>query len=86
MSCSRHCAMFKATDGKWYLELGTHEYHYDEEREPFQRFGPFDSQDGADRELYRHSNPGALTIDDSGESAPPPAEALTRPPYPRWLR
>lgn len=78
MSQSRHCAMFKATDGKWYLVLGRYEYHYDEERDPFERFGPFADQEGADQELRRHANPGALSIDESGTYAPPPPESLTR--------
>jgi hypothetical protein len=75
MSQSRHCLIYRATDGLWYLELGNFEYHYDEEQGPFSVYGGFSSVDGAEQELQRHSNPGCLETDDSGSRAPPPPVA-----------
>ena len=70
MSVSRECCIYKATDDKWYLLLGDFEYAYDEE--DCTTYGPFVSEEKADRFLSNNfSNPGGLDVDDSGESEPP---------------
>ena len=42
MSQERQCQIWKATDEKWYLEIGDFEYAYDSEH--CTRYGPFDSE------------------------------------------
>lgn len=68
MSCSRHCAFFKASNGKWFMELAHEEYAG---REDSTTYGPFDSEEGARIYLRRFSNPGGSWTDDSGESPVP---------------
>lgn len=56
------CNIFKAKDGRWYLQLqtgrGSEEYSY---------YGPFSDDDAADRYLSKNfANPGGLGIDESG--------------------
>jgi hypothetical protein len=70
MSCSRDCAFYKAQDGKWYMELAEEEYAG---REDATTYGPFGSQEAADKYLTDgFSNPGSSWSDDSGK-APVPA-------------
>lgn len=73
----RHCFIYKAQDGKWYMELAEKEYgdHYDATT-----YGPFDSEEeivgsaGGKCELDHHSNPGGWNTDDSG-TAPVPSKS-----------
>ena len=71
MSVERHCAIYLATDNKWYVELGDFEYAHQNESTAY---GLFDSQDAANGELDQHSNAGSIWTDDSGK-APPPTES-----------
>ena len=67
-SMQRHCAMYKASDGKWYMELADHEYADYEEANTY---GPFSSQEQAMDYLDNFSNPGGWSEDDSGKRQPP---------------
>lgn len=74
MSCSRQCLFYKAVDSKWYLQLGNHEYAYEDWQ--CTTYGPFVSQEAADNYLYEcHSNPGGAEIDSTG-MRPVPVEVL----------
>lgn len=75
MSQQRHCAVFKAQDGQWYLELGNFEHAH--EREDCTVYGPFSCCRSAEDELDHHSNPGSMWTDDSGQRPVP--EKVTRP-------
>jgi hypothetical protein len=70
MSVSRQCLFMLATDAKWYMQLGNHEYAYDDWNSTW--YGPFDSQELADQYLYDNfdSTSGA-EIDDRSNKAPP---------------
>jgi hypothetical protein len=72
MSQERRCHICKATDGKWYLELGNFEYAYDSK--DCTRYGPFNSENAATTALDEYSNPGGFSVDTSGE-VPPPSDA-----------
>ena len=64
MSVSRHCSFYKATNGKWYMELSDREYSGQEEATTY---GPFASYEAADKYLRDgFSNPGGHWMDDSG--------------------
>jgi hypothetical protein len=67
-SMSRHCEIYKAKNGKWYLDLAPKE---DGERQDADTYGPFPSENAADKYLDRFSNPGSLNIDDSGDRPVP---------------
>lgn len=84
MSVPRHCEFWKASDGKWYLDLAVNEYHDsdedddegghpgDGEYEDSITYGPFSTQEAADAYLTGHfSNPGSFHEDDSGKNPPP---------------
>lgn len=71
MSQARHCMIYKATDAKWYLELGAYEYHWSEEGGAFDQYGPFATEDKAEAEIRCHSNPGGGETDRDGTRAPP---------------
>jgi hypothetical protein len=84
VSVSRHCEFWKASDGKWYMDLAVNEYYDDDDDgESYGRpgdgdyedsitYGPFPSQEAADAYLTGHfSNPGVFSEDDSGKRAPP---------------
>ena len=43
-SMQRYCGIYKASDGKWYMDLADHEYADYEEANTY---GPFDSSDQA---------------------------------------
>ena len=62
-STERHCDMYKATDGKWYVELAAHEYGDHSEADTY---GPFVDQAACVRHLDNFSNPGGWGEDDSG--------------------
>ena len=59
-SMSRHAAIYKAKNGKWYLELAPNEYgeEYDADL-----YGPFNSEKEADDYLDNFSNPGGMFTD-----------------------
>lgn len=67
-STVRHCEIYKATDGKWYLELAPHEYG---EYEDADTYGPFDTEDDLQKYLDHFSNPGGYGYDDSGKHKVP---------------
>tara|TARA_R110002110_G_scaffold8326_6_gene41867 strand:- start:5847 stop:6095 length:249 start_codon:yes stop_codon:yes gene_type:complete len=60
---------YKATDEKWYLILGNHEYAYDDHN--CTTYGPFNTEEEAFGELDHHSNPGGSESDDEGMREPP---------------
>lgn len=72
-SSSRHCYMYKATDGKWYMSLADDIESDDEYEEPTVRdYGPFNSEDDTIKYLNRNfSNPGGWGTDSSGKRKPP---------------
>jgi len=68
-SVSRHCDLYKARNGKWYMNLGEEEH--DEYRDS-RTYGPFDSQEETDEFLSAYfSNPGSSEVDDSGKQPVP---------------
>jgi hypothetical protein len=68
-SLQRYCHIYKAKNGKWYLELANREYAG---REDATTYGPFNSMEDADKEISDwHSNPGGLSIDKSGKKPVP---------------
>jgi hypothetical protein len=67
-SLQRHCEIYKAKNKKWYIEIGTREYA--DQRDSI-TYGPFKSEKEADGELQYHSNPGGLSVDDSGRRPVP---------------
>lgn len=68
-SRSRHCEFYKATDGKWYMELADREYG---EQRDATTYGPFLTQEAADDYLRDNfSNPGGSYIDRSGKRETP---------------
>jgi hypothetical protein len=84
-SVSRHCLIYKANDGKWYVELGDYEHQY----EDCPTYGPFGSYEDAENELDYHSNPGGWNIDESGTESPPsklrrPAKEARANSWMRW--
>lgn len=75
-SMQRHCDMYLASDGKWYMELAADEYgEYDEA----DAYGPFPSQEACMRFLNNFSNPGGWGEDDSGTRPPPTQSPNGRP-------
>lgn len=75
-SMQRHCDFYKASDGKWYMELADHEYA---DREEANTYGPFSSFDQAMDYLDNFSNPGGFGEDDSGKRPPPTKSPNGRP-------
>ena len=75
-STQRHCHIYKAKNKKWYMELGDFEYA---DRHQSTTYGPFNSEDDADKELDYHSNPGGLSIDRSGKQPVPKKSPNGRP-------
>lgn len=75
-SVSRHAAFYKATDGKWYMELADREYG---EREEANAYGPFSTMEKAIDYLDQFSNPGGWSEDDSGTRPPPTKGPNGRP-------
>ncbi len=67
-SVSRYCSFYKASNGKWYMDLAPHEYG---EYEDATTYGPFYSEDSAMKFLHNFANPGGYDVDDSGTAAPP---------------
>ena len=67
-SMSRHCFIYKAKNGKWYMELAPDEYG---EQHSADLYGPFNSEEAADDYLDYFSNPGGLSLDKSGKMPVP---------------
>jgi len=67
-SMSRHCFIYKAKNGSWYMELADDEYgeQYDSDL-----YGPFNSQQAADDYLDNFSNPGGIYYDKKGKMKVP---------------
>jgi hypothetical protein len=68
-SQQRQCLIWKATDQKWYMELGNFEYAYDPK--DCTNYGPFSSEQSAMDALDNFSNPGGCDVDESGIKPPP---------------
>lgn len=86
-SVSRYCAIWKASNGKWYLDLASEEYG---DWEDATTYGPFSSMRAAEQYLDRFSNPGAVDEDDSGEEPPPRrspnGDPIVKPSRRMWAR
>jgi len=67
-SMSRYAAIWKASNGKWYLDLASNEYgeYYDATT-----YGPFSDEEAAEDHLGNFSNPGGLEVNDAGTEPPP---------------
>jgi len=66
-SMLRHCAFYEATNGKWYMELADEEYG---EQEDATTYGPFSSQESAEKYLNQFSNPGSFYTDTKKKPIP----------------
>jgi hypothetical protein len=66
-SLSRHCAIYKAVNGKWYMDLAEREHG---EEEDSTTYGPFDSSENAESYLENFSNPGSTWIDRNSNPVP----------------
>ena len=75
-STARHAFIYKAKNKKWYLELGDYEYA---DKHQSTTYGPFDSEEEADKEISYHSNPGGLSIDRKGKNPVPKKSPNGRP-------
>ena len=76
-SVSRYCAIYKAENGSWYLELANDEY---DDRDEATTYGPFNSEEKADNYLSQNfSNPGGMNISDSGDEPVPTMSPNGRP-------
>ncbi len=67
-SMQRHMALYKAKNGKWYLELAANEYGEQHEAD---LYGPFATEKAADAYLNNFSNPGGGGYDDGGKQPVP---------------
>lgn len=68
-SMSRHCSIYKAKDGNWYMDLADEEYG---EHEDSTTYGPFSSEEAAEKYLdNNHSNPGGYSSNGSGTKEVP---------------
>jgi hypothetical protein len=86
MSQARLCDIFKATDQKWYMLLGDREYAYDQDECTL--YGPFNSEEAVHKELNNHSNPGGMSVDNTGTRPVPSPSAYRRkaPTTQLWWR
>ncbi len=75
-SMQRHCEMYKADNGKWYLELAAQEYGEQDEADTY---GPFVDQEACMNHLDNFSNPGGWGEDDSGTRPAPTQSPSGRP-------
>ena len=63
-STQRYCGIFKAVDGKWYMDLAHNEYG---DLDEATTYGPFASEEAVNQYLdYNFSNPGGYSLDGSG--------------------
>ena len=67
-STQRHCAMYLATNGQWYLELADEEYG---ERRDADTWGPFPSEHAAEKFMDNFSNPGGIDYYEENTRPPP---------------
>jgi hypothetical protein len=67
-SAARYCDVYRASNGKWYLDLAAYEYG---EHDDAQTYGPFRSFDSVIDYLHNFPSPGGWTSDASGERPPP---------------
>lgn len=67
-SLERHCAFYKAQNGKWYMELADKEYG---DWKDSTTYGPFDSEDEAMDQLNNFANPGSFFTDEDGTKPVP---------------
>jgi hypothetical protein len=65
-STGQNCYFFKATDGKWYMAL---EDRF--QRDEYDYYGPFESEDAAIDYLDNFANPGGYSVYDDGKMKPP---------------
>jgi hypothetical protein len=86
MSFQRHCEIYKAVDGRFYVDLANEEYGGVED---CTTYGPFATEQEANGELEHHSNPGGLyvdldgtrpvpTVSPNGDDVRPPSGSATR--------
>lgn len=75
-SVSRHCYIYLATDGNWYMELSDREY---DDGDDANVYGPFRSEEAAVEHLDNFSNPGGWDTDDRGTMSPPTKGSNGRP-------
>lgn len=75
-SVSRYCHIYKSKGNKWWIELADKEYGG---RSDATTYGPFKSEDDAEKELQHHSNPGSLSFDRSGKAPVPKKSPNGRP-------
>ena len=75
-STSRHCAVYKAKDGNWYMELANNEY---EGRDEATTYGPFSTEDAVWKYLDRFSNPGGFSVSKDGNTEVPKESPNGRP-------
>ena len=76
-STSRYCEFWKASNGKWYMDLASREYGDYEEATTY---GPFASEAATEKYLDDNfSNPGATDTDDEGHRPPPTKSPNGRP-------
>lgn len=81
MSEPRYCGVWKATDGKYYMDLADHgEPDMDDDEDYYgplgtyedcTTYGPFDTSEKALEYLDNFSNPGSFFTDDAGKTPPP---------------
>ncbi len=67
-STKRHCDMYLASNGRWYMELADQEHGTLEEAVSY---GPFLDQEACVDYLNNFANPGGWGEDDSGTRPPP---------------
>jgi hypothetical protein len=67
-SMQRHCAIYKAKNKKWYMELADDEYG---EQYDATTYGPFNTFKAVEDYLDQFSNPGGMNIDKSGKKMVP---------------
>lgn len=67
-SMQRYCSIYRAKNNKWYLELADREYG---DRDDATTYGPFDSEDEAEKYINNFSNPGGWMSYGSGKKPVP---------------
>jgi hypothetical protein len=67
-SSPRYCRIWKAANGRWYLDLANNDYG---DQNDAVTYGPFHSVSETERFLDGFSNPGGWSTDDSGRRPPP---------------
>jgi hypothetical protein len=76
MSMDRHCIIYLASDGRWFLELGDREGDGPQDSTAY---GPFPSMKAAEAELAHHGNLGRIRVDGTGMRAAPTKSRNGRP-------